>query len=118
MLLQVFQILHWHRTFIIIVCLDGLGSPGKERSLTSQGQLQQQQQSKQRESGRHYLREDYTLPVNLFSGMKDHRDVVDRTFPTAGRQTPHEQTGCTGCCEVLGPGGEPTRLRSGYQLEG
>lgn len=107
----------WNGPVPIPVCLDGLGSPGKERDATSQGQLQQQQQPKQRESGRHYRREDYTLPVNLFSGIRDHRDAEDRPFQAAGRETAPERTGCTGCCEVVGPGGESTRLRSGCQLE-
>lgn len=99
------------------VSLCGLGVPKKECDVTSWGQLQQQQQSKQTESGGRYRREDYELPVNLFSGLKDHRDVDPCAFPTVWWQKLPVRTGCTGCCEVLGPGGEPTRLRSGYQLE-
>lgn len=57
MLLQVFQILRWNGTAIIIVCLGGLGSLGKKRPIT-QGRLQQQQQSKQAESGPRYRQED------------------------------------------------------------
>lgn len=60
MLLQVFQILRWNGTaiIIIIVCLGGFGSPGRKRHMTTQGRLQQQQQSKQAESGSRYRQED------------------------------------------------------------
>lgn len=58
MLLQVFQILRWNGTAIIIVCLGGFGSPGRKRHITTQGRLQQQQQSKQAESGSRYRQED------------------------------------------------------------